>query len=377
MKEGVVDSAKEVVGHGSGAIERFEAIQVLRAIAAIAVVLFHVREYMKSVGGVDDSIFHVFTEIFSSGATLFFCISGFLMAHLVASQYRNFLPRRLLRIYPTFLIAVALTLALERWIFGALPRPDLLQALSLLPFGPIVYPLRIEWTLVYEVFFYLICSVFTLGRLRRVFPFFLMVWLLIIVATWLNGVVPQSHLPTVNTIFFQWYNVYFIAGALTYHVIRKLPRLPAAYCYALLAVIVPSIIAWPVLKTNPVFWANEMFILVAYTVAILVVALSMSMKVPAWVAQLAARLGDYSYGIYLVHVPVMLVVIVGYKHYFGPPNSLVGLAAFLACMVCGWYLGKLDLRIHRWVGKYVLRLQRPSAIDNGSKQAVSGTVHQN
>ncbi|MFZ2236670.1 MAG: acyltransferase, partial [Dokdonella sp.] len=368
MKISVVDPSTEVPRHGSGSFKRFESIQVLRAIAAVAVVLYHVREYMKVVGGVDDSIFRFFTEIFSSGATLFFCISGFLMAHLVASQYRNFLPRRLLRIYPTFFIAVALAVGLEAWAYGPQPRPDLLPALSLLPWGPIGYPLRIEWTLVFEVFFYLVCAVFTLGRLRRLFPVFLVIWLVTIVVAVVAGLVPQSNLPTYRTIFFQWYNVYFIAGALTYHVVRRLPALPAVYCYALLAVIIPLIVFWPLLKTIPAFWANEQFILVGLMVAILVVALSLPMRVPAWVSNLAIKLGDYSYGIYLIHVPVMVAIIATYTYRFGPPNSLVALAALLACMVVGWYLGKLDVRIHQWIGKRIFRVRQPTAIEGALEQ---------
>lgn len=371
MKKSVVDGSTEVSRYGPGIAERFESIQVLRAIAAVSVVLFHVQAYMKIVGGVDDSIFRVFTEIYSSGATLFFCISGFLMTHLVVNQYRNFLPRRLLRIYPTYLIAVVLALGLEAWVFGPQSQPDLMAAVSLLPWGVIAYPLRIEWTLVYEIFFYLVCSIFTLGRLRRLFPVFLVIWLIAIVATWATGAVPQSYLPTYDTIFFQWYNLFFIAGALTYYVTRPLPRLPAAYCYALLAVIIPSIIAWPLLKTNPVFWAYEKFILVGYMVAILVVALSLSMKVPAWAGNLAVKLGDYSYGIYLAHVPVMVAIITSYKYRYGPPDSLVALAAFLACMVAGWYLGKLDVRIHKWITRNIFRGQRPSAIQSGQERAVA------
>lgn len=347
----------------TGISERYQSVQVLRAIAAVAVVLYHVREYLRALGGVEDTIFRVFSEIFSSGATLFFCISGFLMAHLIANQYRNFLPRRVLRIYPTFLVAVLLAVLLEYLAFGPQTRPDLPAALSLLPWGPIAYPLRIEWTLVYEMFFYLVCSVFALGQMRKYFPAFLVAWLLVIVAAWVDGSVAQTHLPLYNTIFFQWYNVYFIAGALTYYAMRRLPRLPATFCYALLAFILLSIAAWPQLKTNPIFWANEAYFLLAYTIATLIVALSLSIAAPRWLSGFAGKLGDYSYGIYLIHAPVIVVVIASYKQHFGEPGTLVGLAAFLACMVCGWYLGKLDLRIHRWVAKHVFRKRSLAPIE--------------
>jgi exopolysaccharide production protein ExoZ len=36
--------------------------------------------------------------------------------------------------------------------------------------------LGIEWSLVYEIFFYFVCSAFAFGQMRRLFPAFLAAW---------------------------------------------------------------------------------------------------------------------------------------------------------------------------------------------------------
>ena len=154
----------------------FRSLQIMRGWAAIAVVLFHVNCYLKIIGGKSDTIFRLFDENFSYGAWFFFVLSGYMMAYLIDTSYPRFLFRRLARIYPTFWLAVVITLVAKVLIFGSVNQPRLLSGLSLLPAGakhPGRYPLGIEWTLIYEIFFYAVCSVFATRRLRRYFPHFL------------------------------------------------------------------------------------------------------------------------------------------------------------------------------------------------------------
>src|SRR5277367_3418036 len=114
----------------------FNSLQVLRGIAALAVVLYHLGVFEASIGGNPAGPFHYFDVHYSHGAWFFFTLSGFLMAYLVDSGYRRFLPRRLLRIYPTFLLAAVGTIVAKAVIFQTWPDGfPTLQALLLLPFG--------------------------------------------------------------------------------------------------------------------------------------------------------------------------------------------------------------------------------------------------
>lgn len=75
------------------------------------------------------------------------------MARLIDIGYKNFLIRRLLRIYPSYIIAVVLVVFIKVAIFESVTQPNLLKPLTLLPFGNIQYVLNVEWTLIYNFFF--------------------------------------------------------------------------------------------------------------------------------------------------------------------------------------------------------------------------------
>ena len=70
---------------------KLKQIQILRTVAAVFVVLYHIRSYLMLVGDNNNTIFRVFIEYFSLGALLFFAVSGFLMARLIDIGYKNFL----------------------------------------------------------------------------------------------------------------------------------------------------------------------------------------------------------------------------------------------------------------------------------------------
>src|SRR5918911_1462736 len=127
------------------------SIQDLRGVAAVMVVLYHAGHYLALYRG-DDAL-KGWDALGLYGVAIFFAISGFLMASLVRRTGPwLFLAHRIVRIYPALLIAVALTGAVS----GLIGRPFVLDpvALALVPAGPRFYALDVEWTLLFEVTFY-------------------------------------------------------------------------------------------------------------------------------------------------------------------------------------------------------------------------------
>lgn len=128
--------------------QRIDSIQLLRAVAAIAVVTQHVPIPIFGDGlwGVD----------------LFFVISGFIMCHATARSGRNFFLKRIIRIVPLYwlgtLFIYALALTLPQLLNTTTANPvDLLKSLLFIPFikGGIPVPIVFQgWTLNYEMFFY-------------------------------------------------------------------------------------------------------------------------------------------------------------------------------------------------------------------------------
>ena len=122
-------------------MQKLRSIQVLRAVAACSVVVYHTYYRVDQVG------------YGAAGVDLFFVISGFIMATLAGEKRPgDFARDRLSRIYPLWWIAVLPWLLLVPRDFAAL-----VSSLTLWPIygaGYVVPSLKVGWTLCLEVLFY-------------------------------------------------------------------------------------------------------------------------------------------------------------------------------------------------------------------------------
>ncbi|GGD97238.1 acyltransferase [Aureimonas endophytica] len=162
---------------GSASAGRLEGIQLLRALAALAVVFIHsiTRISVTFPDKAGGSLFLTMRgnqwTFGDAGVDIFFVISGFIMLYVHAGDFGKagavgeFLRRRVLRIAPIYWLLTSLGVALLvagpdlfghprggldlAWIAGSylfLPLPS--------PEGPISPVLGVGWTLNYEFFFY-------------------------------------------------------------------------------------------------------------------------------------------------------------------------------------------------------------------------------
>jgi exopolysaccharide production protein ExoZ len=222
----------------------------------------------------------------------------------------------------------------------------LLGMMGLLPLGHnshwLLYPLGVEWTLVYEIFFYFVCAFFANRFLRRALPVFLLLWLVIIGVA---SVVYRHHTftdPNFVEIWFSPFDIVFIGGALGFYVYRVLPpfkwswMLPCVVLAALLFIVSESGLNGQGIghlarkfRMNPVYPS-----LLVYTLAILLILVS-------WLAaeknrprysrpSVLERFGDYSYALYLIHVPVITSFYLETTSFHGNYNALATLAFFSA-----------------------------------------------
>jgi len=143
---------------GAG-LKQVWSIQYLRAVAALGVVLYHAFESTPQKFGVG-----------AAGVDIFFVISGFIMASLIArpdATAGDFLWRRLVRIVPLYWAVTIAVLAIA-WIKPAFfyrVDPSLDNALLSFLFVPhtsatggVTPVLWQGWTLEYEMFFYALCT---------------------------------------------------------------------------------------------------------------------------------------------------------------------------------------------------------------------------
>ncbi|MFT3724752.1 MAG: acyltransferase [Hyphomonadaceae bacterium] len=144
--------------------DQLESVQILRAIAALAVVVFHYGGALRDDFGLLG--FNPFVSG-SDGVDIFFVISGFIMCYTTARPDQRspggFAMKRIARIIPLYYVltvglfalgAVAPTLLSS----GAATPEELVKSLLFIPYerssGAVQPVLFLGWTLNYEMFFY-------------------------------------------------------------------------------------------------------------------------------------------------------------------------------------------------------------------------------
>jgi len=197
---------------------RVPELDLLRFVAAVAVMIYHLTYQPRLHGVLSTNAFWPFpavTRYGYLGVTLFFMISGFVI--LWSSQNRSageFVVTRIARLYPSFWVCIAITTLVVDSIgmTGSIsPRtatlnltmvPDLLGA----PYVDGVY-----WTLFVELkFYFLIFIVLATGTMPRV-ETWLALWLAASVAC-AAGIVPKWF----GSLAMYPFSSYFIAGCLFY-----------------------------------------------------------------------------------------------------------------------------------------------------------------
>ena len=162
------------------AADRYYLIQCLRFFAAAFVVVFHSVFYVSTHGGqLPRDAAYYFGELSQFGILIFFAISGFVITNTVQKRGSGeFLWQRFLRIYPGFWLATGIVVLLNVIVFGSFAwNRGTIAGLTLLPLGDVPRPLgSIEWTLVYEVFFYALIALLWIARSNRVLAGFCLLW---------------------------------------------------------------------------------------------------------------------------------------------------------------------------------------------------------
>ena len=178
-------------------------IQAARGFAANLVVLSHLSIVETKYTAGD--VLPAFTFYGIAGVDLFFVLSGFIMV-AVAGHYAgpiDFLWRRITRIYPTYwlvsLPVLALAIVAPAFVNSSIQTPiSLWRSFLLIPDRTLPL-LAVGWTLVHEMYFYLVFSIFLALRI----PIFVGVigWgvILLVIAATIPGQVAVSPVLQVAT----------------------------------------------------------------------------------------------------------------------------------------------------------------------------------
>ena len=281
-------------------------IQIARAIAAMAVLVFHLGDGLKTTFGLTQSNFF---PVGSGGVDLFFVISGFIICYTTQrpkdQNVASFAIKRSVRIVPLYWL---LTLG----VFSvALITPHLLQStvadptflaksLGFIPYmrpdGAIQPTLYLGWTLNYEMFFYAIFALALFAGRHRVYV--ASAAILFIVAL---GLVLK---PTSAPLYF-WTDVIlleFLWGVAVFVVFEKAPRLLRAirWTWPLFALMILAQNYWML----PV---DRAFALGLPAAGLLACLTAFRLEGNNPLVKAFVKLGDVSYSLYLVHPYVIMV----------------------------------------------------------------------
>src|SRR5262245_59712149 len=211
--------------------QKIEAIQALRGVAVLAVVAFHSLVFDRNYSG-GASVLPGWFRFGQSGVDLFFVISGFVMVTVTRGRFGKlkevvrFLWSRATRIYPTFWFYFFVTLSVLLWRPTSLyQRADLLRSFLLLPSDG-WQRVIVAWSLVHELWFYLVFALLLLFREKALLPF-LCAWAAAILAV--NLLADTSTFTPTARLVTHPYTCEFIIGSLAALLVRveAIPKLPS------------------------------------------------------------------------------------------------------------------------------------------------------
>jgi peptidoglycan/LPS O-acetylase OafA/YrhL len=331
---------------GPTAHKTYRLVQVLRAIAAEMVVLFHATTLLHLQ---DPRDFHAWVNGVA-GVDIFFVISGFVMmistTPLLRSAHpaRTFFARRLERIAPMYWLAtsakvVALLAAPAIAVVGLGHWWHVLASYLFFPTrSPIeAYStvLAVGWTLVFEMFFYILFAIVLAARLPRV-PALAPVLILLAFAWTIPFVACHGTLHFyANTMQLEF--LFGMLLALSIPFARKIPA-PLAILLAIAGFLVLFLYHSPA----TVLWGGILWGLPALAVVTAAVAVEhpLGSRTPKWLLEI----GDASYSIYLVHGFVVPAVCILFARYGSHGPYMLPLA-LIASIIVATLAGDLAYRL--------------------------------
>jgi peptidoglycan/LPS O-acetylase OafA/YrhL len=301
------------------------------------VVVYHTSFYYEATFGpalVSQATMARFAML---GVSVFFAISGSLMAQILPrTNPCKFLTHRTVRIYPTFFLVVAALLPLGD-AFHVMPPPAAILGLTLAPVGnAAVYYLHVEWTLVYECTYYIVLFAIALIGAWR--------YLSLIATSWIVAILvaPMAFIGwsdangySIHSILLSPASTAFAGGLLIPWVHRHV-RLPAG-----VGVLATCVFLTTVGDINNAVYTRWL----AGAVAVLLVLDAFRVQVPEVTATAPfLKLGDWSYGLYLAHAVVILLIVKLWP--YGAALGMAGWAALGGALVFGCAFGVVDVRLY-------------------------------
>jgi peptidoglycan/LPS O-acetylase OafA/YrhL len=302
---------------------RFLFLDALRGIAALLIVLHHAPRYLGRTLPYYDAFLAV---------DLFFVLSGFVIAFSYENRllhglgFRSFVAARLIRLYPVYILGTTvgfLVLFMNRhatsahstnpsvpWhsiLFGVLLVPDLFLSSKSLDIFPLDIP---AWSLFGEILANILYGALVYWRLAtsRILTilsvsslFFLLVWVFRISGTVDLGSHRESFISGLARVGYS-----FFIGVLAYRIWRssvKRPQFTGVLGWMMAAVICTLVV---LALATPLIQSAAAQLAVIALLFPLLIYFGACVHLPHHWGKISAFLGEISYPLYLLHVPLFL-----------------------------------------------------------------------
>jgi exopolysaccharide production protein ExoZ len=317
------------------------SLQAMRGIAALMVAASHTGLIMGQPENGGVVVFPV-TQLGWIGVNFFFVLSGFIICFAHAGdigrpdRLRGYTWRRFSRLYPVYWVFLAAYVAVALSGIGPVnfstDERHLLTAVTLVQWveAPLI-PLRVAWTLIYEVFFYAMFALLIFHR--RVGQGAFAIWGIAILADTL--VVGANRMGPLG----MW-NMHFFMGigcCLLYH------RLPSRIGWPLLVAGFAVLVA--LYATGSIYGRPDLqqahavaLLLIGVPFALVLLGGALAERGTGWTPPRGLLLiGDASYSIYLVHSAVISALARAHFKLFAGfvPPTVAFVLIFLASVLAG------------------------------------------
>lgn len=330
-------------------MERIYSLQGLRGVAVLGVVLFHMTAVEHKYSG-GDILLPPMLDFFQLGVDLFFIISGFVMVIVSRGRFqkvaesKRFLFNRVSRIYPTYWLYFGLTLAVllvqPNMVNSTHGSSNLLMSFLLLPNDKVLL-VMVAWSLLFELWFYLVFTGLMLFR-ERWLSAFLVVWAMLLVA--FNSLDDWQNYNAALRIILHPYSLEFIIGVALARLFYSRHCARISTPMIVIALVIALIPGVGLIGYYRLFDEQGMLRMFSVGIVFGVLVLGLALLERRHLVRMPPFLvavGDMSYTVYLSHLLVLGVIGRFWQMFGSWPNSLLdnvlfALLMMMAVLCYGW-----------------------------------------